>query len=404
MLRRSRLPVLVLLGSVLAAPAAAQPGMDREYDLDLSGAVHTTAVSGTAGSATILDAPAGALLVGWEFTEDGSDRPCTVTAMFASWWLDPGVRDYTPTSQRSGSCAERSPRTIQLDQGYAIRGLQVCQRRQNGRLKGVKERSAAVTPTGFANRNGLGFERPNCNDWQNWVDCPAGQLAVGLVVHREGEVIQGLALRCRAVEAGARPGRRAPAGGRPSSVMDMLPPPEPTLQVFGGKQTTAVSGTVNAGFPLNGPAEGGVITTLVWGERSDRPCFIGAVFLAPDGGQPTSQNADMCAGGHGQEKTVTVYSPSGDIRGIGALQVCQRSSNGRLKGIRLHAVVISDQGVGPIGPVASSAEMANCNDWSRLVRCPSGTVATGIHINRESGNDTVITGLALDCREARYGS
>jgi hypothetical protein len=121
-------------------------------------------------------------------------------------------------------------------------------------------------------------------------------------------------------------------------------------------------------------------------------------------------------------------TPDREFLAVTSVQVCQRESNGRFKGIRLTGALLDVDGR-PIGavpythdvvelpsasevaagwvpeptsvPVESEFERTNCNDWAAKRSCSAGKVAIGVEVHIEHagssfGHDRV-TGLALVC-------
>ena len=82
----------------------------------------------------------------------------------------------------------------------ALKGLKVCQRNSNDRMKGLAVRGVTLRDGGSRfntrpiRRGGRwqepSFERPNCNDWDDMEVCPSGQVMVGVRI--EGEATGGM--------------------------------------------------------------------------------------------------------------------------------------------------------------------------------------------------------------------
>lgn len=120
-------------------------------------------------------------------------------------------------------------RPVSYDMPYAINSIQVCQRRSNKLVKGLKiqavglsfnedtvttsqimtdklmipsnaEIAKGATPEVKKVFASVEFERPNCNDWQPTLMCPKGQVATGVIVHydmnKNRAQIKDLSLKC----------------------------------------------------------------------------------------------------------------------------------------------------------------------------------------------------------------
>lgn len=79
----------------------------------------------------------------------------------------------------------------------ALKGLKMCQRNRNDRMKGIavrgvtlqKNRANGRFDTRPIQENGRwvepSFERPNCNDWDDMEVCPNGEVMVGVLIRGE---------------------------------------------------------------------------------------------------------------------------------------------------------------------------------------------------------------------------
>ena len=95
--------------------------------------------------------------------------------------------------------------SARIGESYRVIALQVCSRKSNGRIKGLNIRGRELTATGLGiTYERDGFSRANCNDnWQDWVECPAGQIASGIGAFFDAgnsrDSLVGLRLHCRAL-------------------------------------------------------------------------------------------------------------------------------------------------------------------------------------------------------------
>ncbi|NGP54446.1 LamG domain-containing protein [Thioalkalivibrio sp. XN8] len=139
-----------------------------------------------------------------------------------------------------------------------------------------------------------------------------------------------------------------------------------------------------------------------WREHSDVPCRIG---VSEAGSQATLDGAtgaqtpiEICP--------AAVFSAGNfrvalDSSVISSIEVCQRDSNQRLKGIRVVGDRVNTDGTVEYVPGATDQEsVTNCQTWSPRVLCPSQQVATGlvVHTQERRGDTEAITGLQLVCR------
>jgi hypothetical protein len=276
----------------------------------------------------------------------------------------------------------------------AVTGVRICQRRQNDRLKGVEFRAAAPTASGLSSAAGARFERTNCNEWQRWVDCPSGQVATGLVVHRDGGQIEGLGLQCRALTLAAR---------APTRTIRPLGTTSPRLAYGTGSATSSISGTSATIQALVAPGDGMTLHSLAFGERSDKPCFIGTTFRGPDGALASGPRFDRCGGSAGSIRRVEIPDGGSQYYVASAVKVCHRNSNDRLKGIRLEGSRVDASGATHDPAINDQEQRTNCNDWRPTAFCPQTMVAVGVEVHYLNEIPAQITGLSLRCRAATYG-
>ena len=89
---------------------------------------------------------------------------------------------------------------------YFVRGLAVCSSQNDNnykRLKGIKIIAAKVwltQPEVESLTTTVIQDHTNCGTWHETVYCPGGTIAYGINVHRDGDEITGLALKCRDID------------------------------------------------------------------------------------------------------------------------------------------------------------------------------------------------------------
>ena len=139
-----------------------------------------TAPSGRAewNNETVLSERVGVLNI---YLYEKNDKPC----------------DLRFNGRKLGPCAGQgegklsSPRAPRASgESLVTTGLQVCHRKANGRVKGLRLWERPRTESGAVGIEEYFdpiFERTNCNDWQRRVDCPEGTYGVGIRPHwRDG--------------------------------------------------------------------------------------------------------------------------------------------------------------------------------------------------------------------------
>lgn len=110
--------------------------------------------------------------------------------------------------------SKSSKKTVTLGKGEYVDAVKICtsgdkRNTAKKRLKGVKLYGARVKEDGSI-QSGVStakFERANCKQWEKKVACPKGQLADAIWMYRGDRGINGVSLRCRAVERKESVGR-----------------------------------------------------------------------------------------------------------------------------------------------------------------------------------------------------
>lgn len=91
---------------------------------------------------------------------------------------------------------------VQLGTNRYIRGVRACNNDNNDhRLKGLQILSAYIDDDEYVAEPGMAdiYEQPNCDDWDNWVTCPAGEVAVAVRMNHEDDAFIGIELQCAEV-------------------------------------------------------------------------------------------------------------------------------------------------------------------------------------------------------------
>lgn len=156
---------------------------------------------------------------------------------------------------------------------------------------------------------------------------------------------------------------------------------------FAGTETSFSGDSNHRTRTLEGYKPDGIITSIVSKERGDHPCYLRAEFEVLKGNSSYSDSFRECSNGSGNDKSEEYVSLS---KGIDGIQICQRDSNHRLKGIRIF---------NQIEGTSSSFSRNNCSlfgSWKDRVNCPVGQVANKLLIDYD---DDDIKGLALNCIE-----
>lgn len=156
---------------------------------------------------------------------------------------------------------------------------------------------------------------------------------------------------------------------------------------FAGTETSFSGDSNHRKRTLEGYSPDGIITSIVSKERGDHPCYLRAEFEVLKGNSSYSDSFRECSNGSGNNKSEEYVSLS---KGIDGIQICQRDSNHRLKGIKIF---------NQIEGTSSSFSRNNCSlfgSWKDRVNCPAGQVANKLLIDYD---DDDIKGLALNCIE-----
>mgnify|MGYP000149588390 CR=1 FL=1 len=353
---------------------------------------HRTALSGMGGDRMdVITDPGrygdwdelGVRRISWK---ERSDQPCHWAIRVVN--LNDEGRDLYPSEGCSGAQSEKE---VGFGADTYVSGLRVCLNRDHDRVKGLHLRGRKVNADGTIQNvsSDPHVERTNCRDWMDWVECPNGQIATGLIVARESGAeprsARGIGLICRRVST-----RAAEASHRfigETSVTDL-----------------AGIGTGKTMDMLPGGDRNHAMDTIEWSEKGDEPCrvVVKGATLGPvvDRGSDTY---DLC-GGKTRDGSRRQAGPSDPNKyPITGLKVCLH--NGRLKGVAIEVSAPFAQG----GPQRMRSEgnltatQPNCREgdfgWSEVVRCPADQLAVGLRVAvREDMGGFDISGMRLLCR------
>jgi hypothetical protein len=387
-----------LAALVLCAGAAAA------QELIVTGAETETVLSGPDGSRVELRYDAGIhgsdldkMAVSYiSFTEE-RDAPCEIRAHARFM----NARNNTPAIVAADRCkSQGGNRDTEKDAGFTgtgssyVSGLRVCLNRDGDRIKGIEVRGRIVNDDGTVvdDPNFKRAERTNCASWKRWVNCPANQIATGVIVtygpgDRPRSAI-GLGLICRRTGVNAAEDDRGAEFYGPTSLT-----PRAGLS---GAHTVDLKATADNNSTVSG---------LSWAERNDHPCWLrvdGETMTANPNTHQETRNE--CGGDVGTGSLRRLGEESGyPIFGI---RVCL--NNERIKGIgveRAHYTVANGHMTAVLQD-RQSERQPNCaendRDWTQYTRCPEGQIAVGVRAFFTGGDKPRdLRGLALICRAIR---
>jgi hypothetical protein len=194
--------------------------------VSLTGAVAPSAVSGFAGTPFTIGGAQGARAVYGIMSVERRDKPCLVTAMTED--ANDSGDDSGGTKNLCGNDATSNEMTAQFsDRDFAkrtfVRAVRVCMNKDNERVKGIQIRGRQIDADGnvsdlpsrypdssgttglsaLVDLNAPSDQRPHCDGWKKWVECPTGQIATAITAHfgagSTPRSLTGIALQCRAV-------------------------------------------------------------------------------------------------------------------------------------------------------------------------------------------------------------
>lgn len=176
-----------------------------------------------------------------------------------------------------------------------------------------------------------------------------------------------------------------------------------TVRPVGARTVTAVTGLAGFSSELVPAAGAGnvALNGIRWGEDSDRPCDVRALFrdiatLADGGSLRALRNP--CADGN---RKVVAFSGRNFIYAVQACTTDKRdTAKDRLKGLRvwarsvepgMPAARVTDQ------PSPMEARHVNCAQWHARVQCPAGQVAIGLRAHSQGTERGTMSGFSLVC-------
>jgi hypothetical protein len=384
-----------LLASFWAGVAFAQTPVTT---LEFGGAALKSERSGAAGTERRLEfsGPKGLKTIAWE---EQRDNPCFIEVHGRN--LDNMGLDQTVSRHECGSTDVSHPEVVGYPQDESlvyISGLRVCMDRGGDRIKGIQVRGRVPSSQGVlsdAPREPK-YERPNCHDWREWVECPADHIASGLVAEfesgNEPRSITGLRLLCSRVDAKTTTAFVPRLTGE-TKVLDKL-------SGNGGEAVDIIPGAGAYG-----------LDNIHWAERRDRPCTV--TVEGRDLGE-RNKRADRVVNKCGKDDVEGKYNLASasmkyqnENRFITGLRVC--INNDRVKGVEVEgkvpvssddpdpppSTVENDTGWQLNCALAAAAHAFN-GDW---VRCSKGQMAVGLRAYFERGDEPrSILGMTLICR------
>lgn len=198
--------------------------------VSLTGAVTPTGISGFAGTALTLGDPEGKRAVYGLWSVERNDKPCHIATMTEN------VNDSGDDSGAIKSLCGANPTSNEMKVQFGeikfakrtfVRALRVCMNNDNTRVKGLQIRGSEIDDKGnvsdlpvrypdsavssglsaLVDLNAPNDERPNCNDWKKWAECPEGHIATAATAHfgagSNPRSLTGIALQCRRVSKGS---------------------------------------------------------------------------------------------------------------------------------------------------------------------------------------------------------
>jgi hypothetical protein len=194
--------------------------------VSLTGPVAPSAVSGFSGTPFTIGGAEGVRAVYGIMSVERRDKPCLVTAMTED--ANDSGDDSGGTKNLCGDDATSNEMTVQFsDTKFAnrtfVRAVRVCMNKDNDRVKGIQIRGRLIDANGnvsdlpsrypdssgstgmsaLVDLNAPADQRPNCDSWKKWVECPTGQIATAITAHfgagSTPRSLTGIGLQCRAV-------------------------------------------------------------------------------------------------------------------------------------------------------------------------------------------------------------
>lgn len=386
---RATMFTAAVLAFALAGPARAA----ATQELYLREDANNTPVSGETGAKTTVLLPESLTKLP-EFygvrglsVEEKSDEPCQLKIQWAD--LNDPVSEGIDFVDKCDGTSLGGEKTASFTGRTYVSGLRVCLDRDHERVKGVELRGRTVESNGALRgaSNRPAFERTNCRDWMDWVECPSGKIASGLNLHFEGgggaRSLKGIGLVCRTVA---------------------LREPEWDQAVFAGAITETSRAGAQGGLERvlkPGNSNDNMLSGIVWSEKSDNPCLVTAkgATMGPQT-RKLNDSYDGCGGKSRDGSRREAGRGEGSLPAAG-VRVCLK--NGKVKGIELSYVYPGDPTAKPSTYEGGVDTQPNCRvgdrDWTDWAECPRGQAAIGLRAFFDGNRAPVsLTGLKLLCR------
>ena len=164
----------------------------------------------------------------------------------------------------------------------------------------------------------------------------------------------------------------------------------------GWRQVSGVRGEARRTYSA---PPGAALSSLEYGERADKPCFLKMNWLASGTVPPATYNT--CGGAANQVERVVAWPHV-----VRQIRVCNRNSNKRIKGLRLLRAEFSATGSLENRSQRGAWQHArtNCNNnWAASTSsCPTGQAVTKLRleVNARPGPDEIV-GISAFCSRVR---
>jgi hypothetical protein len=214
-----------MTGFLLALALPAFP----ETTVSLAGKVTQSQISGFAGTPFMLGSSEGGQAVYGIWSVERNDKPCYIGALTKDVNISANISGETknlcgdnPTSNEM----KVQFRGMRFADRTFIRALRICMNKDNTRLKGLQIRGRKIDDYGnvadlpaqypasqgssglspLVDLNAPNGQRPNCDHWKKWAECPKGEIATAITAHfgpgSNPRSMTGIALQCRMVRKG----------------------------------------------------------------------------------------------------------------------------------------------------------------------------------------------------------
>lgn len=226
--RKSISSSVVRLGTVSILLVLTTP-VFSDTRLSLTGSVTPTGISGFGGTPFTVGHPESTQAVYGVWSVERNDKPCYVGA------LTEDINNSKDITGEIKSLCGNNPTSNEMKVQFGgikfaehtfVRALRVCMNRDNTRVKGLQVRGRKIDENGnvsdlparypdsssssgltpLVDLNAPSDQRPNCDGWKKWVECPKNQIATAITAHFSAgsnpRSVTGIALQCRTVSKG----------------------------------------------------------------------------------------------------------------------------------------------------------------------------------------------------------